>query len=270
MSSYTLATGQAGSERLDLVELIYGTQSREALLSNGLGEGMNVCDIGAGTGSVALWMAEQVGPSGSVTAVDRSAAQLELLSVRAAARNLPWLRMVCADATNTGLARGGFDLVFSRAMINHLVDPIVAVREMVELVRPGGQVVVAEVDLGTIRTMPPTHCYDRLRELYIAFAIADGRDGCNGNKLPALLRAAGLEQLDISMVQPAYLHGEAKQIMSRTITEARAHIEALGLETRSGLDELLAAVDAVEHSDAVSVAVPAMTACWGRRPGGAA
>src|SRR5437016_9650225 len=82
-NGYVLATGDAGAERLRILERIYGPGTRELLLRAGLKPGMRVVDIGCGIGSVTCSLADMVGPSGEVVGVDMSADQIEQARGRA-------------------------------------------------------------------------------------------------------------------------------------------------------------------------------------------
>ena len=84
--------------------------------------GWRVADIGCGVGLVSFWMAEKVGSTGSVAAVDASAAQIEKAgsySVRPGFANIVFH---AANAYETGLPRESFDLVFSRFLMCHLPE----------------------------------------------------------------------------------------------------------------------------------------------------
>src|SRR5947208_1242084 len=85
---YVLATGAGGAYRLRLVDEVHGADTRAFLLRAGLRPGMRVADVGCGTGTVACWMAEQVGPDGSVVGIDVSEGQIQQARVNAAAVGL--------------------------------------------------------------------------------------------------------------------------------------------------------------------------------------
>lgn len=73
---YVLSTGEAGAERLRLVNEIFGPGTERLLRTAGLAPGMRVAEIGCGTGLVSLWIAGVAGANGSVTSADASAEQL--------------------------------------------------------------------------------------------------------------------------------------------------------------------------------------------------
>src|SRR5580704_306482 len=74
---YLLATGEAAVRRLTALHRVYSAAGRIILLRAGLSPGMAVADFGCGVVATTRTLAELVGPSGSVTGIDVSAAQLE-------------------------------------------------------------------------------------------------------------------------------------------------------------------------------------------------
>ena len=73
---YSLATGEAAVRRLKILHEVYEPAGRRVLLQAGLREGMRVADFGCGVGVVTRMLADIVGPTGHVTGVDISGAQL--------------------------------------------------------------------------------------------------------------------------------------------------------------------------------------------------
>src|SRR5215204_3091341 len=116
---YVLATGSAAAHRLRILHSIYEPGARRVLTQAGIKPGMRVADLGCGVGMVTQLLAELVGPTGKVVGVDYSAAQVvqarELLP-----RNLTNVHFISASATDTGLTRESFDLVYCRFLLIHL------------------------------------------------------------------------------------------------------------------------------------------------------
>jgi ubiquinone/menaquinone biosynthesis C-methylase UbiE len=116
------------------------------LLQAGLRPGMRVADLGCGVGMVTNLLAELVGPTGSVVGVDVSAEQIAQAreSLPAGSSNVTFVE---ASATDTGLPRETFDLVYCRFLLLHLSEPAQALREMHDLLKPNGILVCEDGDL---------------------------------------------------------------------------------------------------------------------------
>ena len=96
-----------------------------------------------------------VGPGGHVTGIDYSGAQCEQARQVCAARGITNATFVEASAYATGLPRASFDAVYCRFLLLHLTDPGAALREMREVLKRGGILVVEDGNLLTAGSMPP-------------------------------------------------------------------------------------------------------------------
>ena len=112
----------------------------------GLRPGMTVLDVGGGTGAVARTMAEVVGPRGQVTVMDRSVERLRFGQAAAKRASLSNISFTCHDIMSAPFVRDHFDLVWSRFTFEYLSDPVAALTNLIQYVRIGGKVVVADLD----------------------------------------------------------------------------------------------------------------------------
>ncbi len=128
----------------------FGEALRDAAIAKAyLRPEMAVADIGAGTGFVAAGLAPLVH---HVHVVDGSAAMLEV-----AHRNLAHFANIeyhHADGASLPLPDGSVDAAFANMYLHHCPDPLVAIHEMVRVLRPGGRLVITDLD---------THAYDRFK-----------------------------------------------------------------------------------------------------------
>ncbi|MHB1536731.1 MAG: class I SAM-dependent methyltransferase [Acidimicrobiales bacterium] len=104
-------------------------------------------DIGAGTGSLAIPLAGQVG---SVTAVDISPTMLEVLQRKARAAGVENVKTVACPVEELDLDPGSVDLIVSNYALHHLRDrdKAVLVGQIATWLRPGGKVVIGDMMLG--------------------------------------------------------------------------------------------------------------------------
>ncbi len=184
----------AEDERLDLLEQIYDPVSRErrALVQ----PGWRCLEVGAGRGSMAVWLAEQVGPTGQVVATDLDTRYLSRLGIP----NLEVVRHDILDDPLDALEPGSFDLVCSRLMLFHLQGrQEQAIRQMAACLRPGGWLVDEDASWGTAgMPVDPSHPqYDAYERVWRDgdWWATRGYDKEFGQKLPALFERAGLEDI---------------------------------------------------------------------------
>jgi SAM-dependent methyltransferase len=108
--------------------------------------GGRALDAGAGTGAIARVIADMVGANGSVLALDASQERLALgarIAKELGVRNLQFAR---GDLYSLPCAPASFDFVWSEFVFEYLADPDAALRGLAALVRPGGKLVVADLD----------------------------------------------------------------------------------------------------------------------------
>jgi SAM-dependent methyltransferase len=153
--------------------------------------GLDLLDVGCGPGTLTVDLARHVAP-GRVVGVDTSAevvAQAEEFA--AGAEGAPAVRFEAGDfrALDTG---DGYDVVHAHQVLQHLRDPVTALRAMAGLARPGGVVAARDADYSGMVWAPGNAGLDRWREVYLAVTRRNGADADAGRHLPAWARAAGL------------------------------------------------------------------------------
>jgi SAM-dependent methyltransferase len=151
----------AEDERLNLLEQVFdpGSRQRRELVR----PGWRCLEVGAGRGSMAAWLAEQVGPDGQVVAIDINVDYLARLDVP----NLVVRRHDILNDPVDDLDPGSFDLVCSRLMLFWLAGrQEEAVQHMVQCLRPGGWLIDEDGDWGAAGPVDPAHPryagYDRV------------------------------------------------------------------------------------------------------------
>ena len=101
--------------------------------------GMKVLDLASGTGEPAISLAARVGPDGHVTALDLSADLLEIAAERARIRGLTNFKTQQADAQSLPFPDETFDLATSRFGVMFFPDPLMALRDLRRVLRPGAR-----------------------------------------------------------------------------------------------------------------------------------
>ena len=141
-------------ERLRLLEQLFDdtTRRRRAVVQRG----WRCLEIGAGRGSMAVWLAEQVGPTGHVVATDVNTDYLRRLDLP----NLEVVEHNILEDSLDALGAGSFDLLCSRLMLFHLVGRQEdAIADMVECLVPGGLLIDEDADWGTTVPVDPSHAF---------------------------------------------------------------------------------------------------------------
>jgi len=115
---------------------------RRVLARLDLREGMNLLDVGCGTGWAVRHAAVFLGPRGKACGVDLSEKMIE--QARRAAAGIPNVEFQMANAETLPFVDGLFDRVMSTMSFHHWLHPSVAVREIARVLAPGGRVCIVD------------------------------------------------------------------------------------------------------------------------------
>src|SRR6266446_5868028 len=116
----------------------------EALIQDaGIGEGRAVLDVAGGAGEPSLTIAEIVGPKGAVTCTDAVAEMVAAAETEAQRRGLTNIAFQQCVADSLPFESNSFDAVVSRLGVMFFPDPLMALREMLRVTKPGGSLSLA-------------------------------------------------------------------------------------------------------------------------------
>jgi SAM-dependent methyltransferase len=154
-----------------------------------LGPAERILDVGCGPGTITADLARRV-PAGSVTGVDRVTDVLE--EARVAAAGVGNVAFRAADVYDLPFRDGAFDVVHAHQVLQHLADPVAALREMVRVARPGGIVAVRDADYGAFTWAPAEPGLDLWSARYRQAARSLGAEPDAGRHLLGWCLRAGL------------------------------------------------------------------------------
>jgi ubiquinone/menaquinone biosynthesis C-methylase UbiE len=181
-------TWDRARRRLSLLEQYLDPMTRRRISALGIAEGWKCLEIAAGGGSIACWLGEQVGAKGSVLATDINLALLE--NVRSTN-----VRTQQHDILGDPLSEDAFDLVHSRWLLHHLRDPETAIRRMVSAARPGGWVLIEEVDFFPVHASSSAAYREFMTVLVNTIDEASGGDCFWARALPEIVAAMDVEEI---------------------------------------------------------------------------
>lgn len=168
-------------------------ENSAAYLLPALRPGADLLDVGCGPGTITVDLAARVAP-GRVLGLDVSPDPLPEARA-AAARAGVEVTFEVGSVYALDLPDDSFDVVHAHQVLQHLTDPVAALREMARVCRPGGVVAVRDVDYATVTWFPANPGLDRWLELYSAVARANGAEPDAGRRLVAWAHAAGLRDV---------------------------------------------------------------------------
>ncbi len=182
-------------------------------------------------------------------------------------RGLSNVDVLVANARATNLARGSFDVAHMRLVLVNVPNPGEIVRELAGLVRSGGKVALHEYDWNGSFVEPAHPAWDRVLDAFYQLGRERQIDLSIGRRLPALMREAGLIDVQVRPVAHAYPVGNSRRpIFLQLFENVRHDLVSHGLMSDAELSDHLASLKA--HIDDPETLVFASTyvQAWGRKP----
>ena len=218
-------------------------ESSAAYLLPHLRPGDTLLDVGCGPGSISVGLAARVE---RVDAVDSAAAAVEAARSLAVEQGLTNLHVEVGDVYALDAADGAYDVVHAHQVLQHLADPVAALREMRRVCRPGGLVAVRDADYATMTWFPQSDALQRWLALYEAIARANGGEPDAGRRLKAWALEARFT--DVTASGSVWCFASAEDLAwwtgtwAERLTESSFATSALhhGLADRAELEELAA------------------------------
>jgi 2-polyprenyl-3-methyl-5-hydroxy-6-metoxy-1,4-benzoquinol methylase len=152
--------------------------------------GLDLLDVGCGPGTITVDLATRVAP-GRVVGLDVSPDPLAEARAAADRAGVP-VSFEVGDVYALESDDDSFDVVHAHQVLQHLTDPVAALREMARVCRPGGVIAVRDVDYGAVSWFPGDDGLDRWLDLYYRVARRNEGEPDAGRMLLAWAHAAGL------------------------------------------------------------------------------
>jgi SAM-dependent methyltransferase len=153
-----------------------------------LHDGQRLLDVGSGPGTITADLARLVREVVALEVTEEAAA---LTRAELDRQGIDNATVLVGDVHALDLADDEFDVVHAHQVLQHVADPVGALREMLRVTRPGGVVAVRDSDYGHFSWHPASPGLDRWLELYDAAARSNGGEPHAGRLLLAWAHAAG-------------------------------------------------------------------------------
>ncbi|MDY7008020.1 MAG: class I SAM-dependent methyltransferase [Cyanobacteriota bacterium] len=229
-------------ERLQAIEQIFDPKTRELILTTGITEKWQCLEVGAGAGAMRLtprsanakWLATVVGDSGKVVAVDLDTRFLAKIK----SSNIDILE---ADFCHLALESKSFDLIHARCLLIHIPDFQLALSKMVDLLKPGGWLVIEEPDFSAAKAIAgDSQMCQSVNKVNLAIEkmFADrGTDYALGAKLPEILQKYDWQKLSVENDAPISPgRSEIAKMMKMSAIQLTEKYIATGKASHSDID----------------------------------
>lgn len=166
----------------------------------GLRDGMLIAELGSGPGFVTEKILEKF-PSINIIAAEIDPHLADYARDYLLQKKYCNFKIVQTSIMATGLNENIFDFAITRLVLEHLPDPVNAVREVFRILKPGGKAIFVDNDFD-MHNMTYPHVSE-LRELYDAYCRSRYAEGGNpkiGRELPVLLKKGGFSKVDFEII----------------------------------------------------------------------
>ncbi len=229
---YTLRRGQAGADRLRILGAAMADSTERFLQRSGLTPGMRCLDAGCGVGVVSRRLAEI---TGHCHGIDLDS---QFLEIARSGSLPPGLSLSQADVFQLA-AEPLYDVVYSRYLLSHLEDPGLAIERLADVLKPGGLLLLEDVDFPGHVHHPPCPAFLRYLELYQKVVRKNGGNPCLGRTLYSLVLDCDLESVEMELVVSLQYRDPGKRVAELTLEHVASPLLNGGLVEAVELEELL-------------------------------
>ncbi len=264
MSTYVFDQAwQRERDRLTAIESLFDPASRRLLAGLGVAEGWRCLEIGCGAGSIAGWLSDRVGASGRVLATDLDTRHVE-------GHGRANLETRVHNIVTDPLDEEAFDLIHARAVLVHLPDRQQVLKRLVAALRPGGWLLIEDVDFGGATASmlaqyvtapdPAPAATERIYQAIAAVFAAKGADPCYGSWLTGSLAGEGLDGVGAELHAPVVAGGR-EQWTRGSVEQLVEPLLRTGLTTAADVELFLA----FSTRPDTYYLPPLMVSAWGQR-----
>jgi SAM-dependent methyltransferase len=191
---YVLGTHDEEIARLALQHRVWRSRALAAWRQAGFTVGQTVVDVGCGPGFASLDLAELVGPTGRVVALDKSKRFLDVLEAMRRQRQFENLTTYELDLDSAELPTLAADGAWCRWVFAFVQQPRKLLVRLATRLRPGGTLAIHEYfDYATWRAVPPCQELEEFVETVMDSWRASGGEPDIGLSLPRWLEELGFE-----------------------------------------------------------------------------
>ncbi|PVI06581.1 methyltransferase UbiE [Periconia macrospinosa] len=169
---------------------------------------LHILDVGCGPGTISTDLATRV-PDGFVLGIDPSAEVIEKARKHAEEKGVKNIRFEVGDIFNwdqiTGIEEGSFDVVHAHQVLQHLEEPVRAMKEFIKLAKVDGLVALREADFSAMHHYPDHPGIQKWKDLYLTVTKGLGFDPTIGKRLHAVAMEAGFPRNDIDATVGTWL-----------------------------------------------------------------
>ena len=219
---YCFDIGPEGQKNLSLLDKIFNEQTHYFLKKHCGQSGLSVLDIGCGTGLMTQFLAEMVGETGKVVAIDNNENQINAAKQACPTHLGPMIDWQIGNIYELERLNQAFDLVYCRFVLHHVHRPRLALSQISKVLKPDGIYIGIEGIVNAAFSIPPHPAW---QSQHYPLEVVEGERNANiGLILPALVRDANMTCIEATIYQPYLLAPELRQqLLASECLDAKAY-----------------------------------------------
>ncbi len=205
-----------------------------------------ILEAGCGTGAQTITLARN-SPGAAITSIDISASSIEIARSKVESEGIANVEFMVADIFDLPFDDGSFDHIFMCFVLEHLPDPVDALKRLSRVLRDGGTMTVIEGDHGSAYFHPESKEASKAIDCLVKLQEMAGGNSKIGRQLYPLMSAAGFGSIEVSprMVyvddsKPSWVEGFTKLTFTAMVEGVEKDALSNGLITKDEWDKGIA------------------------------
>lgn len=207
----------------------------------GLKDGMRIIECGSGPGYLLKNIMKKL-PGCNATALEVDSFLVEFLEENSIEGSTRLYEVKHASIYETGLPENTFDFAITRLVIEHLQNPLAALREIFRILKPGGKLVIVSNDFAYhLITYPVIPELDEMYKAYCKSRFSEGGNPLAARQIPKFLRKTGYSAIGLEVVSVhSELVGDKALLQAENVNISKSLVSE-GFLSKETLDQLAAA-----------------------------
>lgn len=236
MGEYVLRRGEEGAQRLEVLGRAAWNSTRALLERTQPQKGWRCLDVGCGVGAVTTEIARLCG---HCLGVDIDTGFIDFARGRSVDNPRSGVDFQVGSLESLVEAPHTYDLVYSRYLLSHLQESEAAFGSLVSLVKPGGWLLLEDIDFPGHVHHPPNPAFRRYLELYEGVVSIRGGNARVGRELFGFAQRAGMAGIELSLVVALSHDDDSKRVAELTLEHISGALLSTGLAFQDELEKLL-------------------------------
>lgn len=233
----------------DLAYEVLEPYSRSFLMQSGLGEGMQVLEVGCGAGAMTPWLSRSVGLSGRVVALDINPREVECARQKVEETGLDNVDFITTSVENLQTVGRDFDFIYGRFILMQLSKPFETLERLVACLRQGGIIALEEPNQEEYLAVPPCPPCELANRAFLDFADRAGRNFRIGDQLYPMLLRLGIRIRVAHACQPIIPMRLAIQMFKHGLLDSESPLLESGDVSEESFEAILTELDGWPASD---------------------